>query len=212
MNLKYILLILITLPFMTFSQNHESYTSLENVDQLKEGITKMAEQTNTIKTSFKQEKHISILTKAVSSEGDMVFKKPNSLKWTYSKPYKYKIIFKKEEIIINDEGKVSKFDLSSSKSFIEINEIIVNSVSGNILQENQFSIDYFQNGNYYLAKMIPKVEQLRSYIETIEIYFNKNDFTVASIKLIEKEKDYTIINFFDNKLNEEISDEAFNAN
>jgi len=187
----------------------DDFELLKNTQALKEGVKAMAVNTTSITTAFKQEKHISILTKPLKSEGQMYFKKPDMLKWAYTSPYDYAIIFKAETIIINDEGKVSNFDLSASKSFMEINQIIVNSVSGNILQEEQFDIQYLSSSKYYLAKMEPKAEQLKSYIAVIEVYIDKNDFTVSKIKLIEKGGDYTLIDFYDKSLNTDISDEIF---
>lgn len=187
----------------------DDFELLKNTQALKEGVKAMAANTTSITTAFKQEKHISILTKPLKSEGQMYFKKPDMLKWAYTSPYDYAIIFKAETIIINDEGKVSNFDLSASKSFMEINQIIVNSVSGNILQEEQFDIQYLSSSKYYLAKMEPKAEQLKSYIAVIEVYIDKNDFTVSKIKLIEKGGDYTLIDFYDKSLNTDVSDEIF---
>jgi outer membrane lipoprotein-sorting protein len=211
MILRSLLIILLIAPTLVYSQSEEIFVPLSNPEALKIGIAKMAESTNTINTSFHQKKYLSILSNAISSEGEMTFKKPQALKWAYTKPYNYMIIFHKNEIIINDEGKISQFDISASKAFVEINQIIVNSVSGNILQEDQFNIQYFENKEYYLAKMQPKIDRLRSYIDIIEVTLDKKDFTVSSIKLVEKEKDYTLIDFFDKKLNLPISDETFEA-
>jgi outer membrane lipoprotein-sorting protein len=211
MILRSLLIILLIAPTLVYGQSEEIFVPLSNPEALKIGIAKMAESTNTINTSFHQKKYLSILSNAISSEGEMTFKKPQALKWAYTKPYNYMIIFHKNEIIINDEGKISEFDISASKAFVEINQIIVNSVSGNILQEDQFNIQYFENKEYYLAKMQPKIDRLRSYIDIIEVTLDKKDFTVSSIKLVEKEKDYTLIDFFDKKLNLPISDETFEA-
>ncbi len=187
----------------------DGFKSLTNTQDLKDGISAMAAKTTSITTAFNQEKHISILTKPLKSEGKMYFKTPNRLKWEYTSPYNYTIIFKEETITINDEGKVSNFDLSASKSFMEINQIIVNSVSGNILQEEQFDIQYLHSAQFYLAKMKPKEDQLKSYIAMIEVYIDKGDFTVSKIILNEKGGDYTLIDFFDKSLNTDISDEIF---
>ena len=192
-----------------FSQN--AFKPLENTETLKKGVKMMAEKTSSLTTSFNQEKHLSILTKPLKSAGKMYFKKPDLLKWAYVSPYNYAIIFKAERIIINDEGKVSNFDLSSSKSFMEINQIMMNSVSGNILQEDQFDIDYLSSPEQYLAKMKPKSEQMKSYITSIEVFIDKVDFTVSKIKLNEKNGDFTEIDFYDKKLNAKVSDAVFQA-
>lgn len=189
----------------------QEYKPLGNPAGLKNGLAKAAENTQTLHTSFKQKKYIKILSKALESTGDMYFKKPHLLKWAYTSPYDYAIIFKENEIVINDEGKVSEFDISSSKAFLEINEVIVNTVSGNILQEDQFDISYFEGNNEYFVRLIPKSQQMKSYIAQIELYIDPSDFTVSKIKLAETSDDYTSIDFIDKKVNIDIPDSTFEA-
>ena len=47
-------------------------------------------------------------------------------------------------------------------------------------------------------------------LNEVQIYFDRNDLTVSSLKMIESGEDYTRINFIDKKLNTEIPVEKFN--
>ena len=197
------------MPVISFAQKASEFSPMKDVDAFRKGIEKMAASTNTIQTSFSQEKYLALLSNTISSEGQMRFKKPQFLKWAYTSPYSYIIVLNGKDLVVSDEGKVTSFDMSSSQVFVEVNDLIVHSVHGNILQEDRFKIEYSENETLYLARLFPKEAQMKQYIEEIEVYFDKKDFTVSKIRLNEPGEDYTVITFHDKKLNAPISDEEF---
>ena len=204
-----LLLLFATLMLFSFQTAKQDYVPMKDVAAFRSGLAKMAASTSSIKANFKQEKYLAILANKIESDGKIQFKKPNLLKWEYTVPYQYAIILNGKEIIINDQGKQNSFDIASSQSFKQINELIVNSVQGNILDEKQFNIQYLEGKSLYLAKLQPKEEQMKKFLKGIEVFFNKDDYTVSQIRLIEPEDDYTHISFQDMKLNEPISDAVF---
>jgi hypothetical protein len=90
------------------------------------------------------------------------------LSWKYTKPYQYSIVFKSNKIYINDQGKKSSVD-AKSKTFEKINKLIVGSSNGTMFNDPEFTVTYFKNGNYNVAKFIPKTSQLLKYIKQIEL-------------------------------------------
>lgn len=195
----------------SFSTENDPFTSMKDVAAFKAGITKMAASTNTIKASFKQEKYLSILSNKINSRGTMLFKKENQLRWEYNDPFQYIIILNGKQIIVKDQGKVNSMDIAGSQTFKQINELLINSVQGNILDESKFSIEYLEGKETFLTRLTPKEEQLKKYLNEIEVYFDRQDFSVSKVKLIENEGDYTLISFFNKKMNEPISDENFSV-
>lgn len=193
----------------SFKPNAQDFKPLKDISNFKKGLADMAATTTSIKASFKQEKYLSILSNKIDSEGTILFKKPNLLKWSYSQPFEYTIVLNGKEIIIKDQGNVNSFDIGSSQAFKQINELIINSVEGNILDEARFSIEYLEGKDLYLTKLIPKEAQLKNFIQGIDIYFDKKDFSVSQVRLIESEGDYTLISFFNKKMNENIPNENF---
>ncbi|AHM59732.1 hypothetical protein D770_07345 [Flammeovirgaceae bacterium 311] len=204
-----ILLFLLAVMVCSFQTGKEEFTPMKDVVAFRAGLAKMAAATTSIKASFSQEKYLAILANKIESEGNIQFKKPNLLKWAYTTPYQYAIILNGNELIINDQGKENSFDIASSQAFMQINELIVNSVQGNILDEERFTIQYLESKNHYQAKLQPKEEQMKKFLKGIDVYFDKVNYTVAKIKLIEPEDDYTLITFRNTRLNESISDDIF---
>ena len=102
-------------------------------------------KTKTITSDFVQYKHLDFLANDIITKGNLAFKTPDLVKWAYVEPFVYSVIFKNENLYINDEGQKSDVNLSSSKLFKQLNKLIVNSVKGDMFDENEFDIAYFKN-------------------------------------------------------------------
>src|SRR5690606_37041032 len=133
--------------------NGISQTKLSESEQteFKTKVQRTAENTETIISDFVQTKHISVLDNAITSEGKLVFKAPDLVKWEYIKPYQNTAIFKDDQLLVNNEGKRQNIDLSSNKMFRSLNSLIVNSIKGDMFDETQFDLEYFKLDEIYLV-------------------------------------------------------------
>ncbi len=172
-------------------------------------INKAAADTKTIESDFIQEKELSFLQDKVTSHGKFFFKKDNQLRWEYTSPYQYTIILNNGRIKVIDEGKANTFDATSNRMFSEINEIMMGVVNGTVLNSGKFKTEYFDGGSHYILSLVPLSEGMKDFLARIEISVNKKDFTVDSIRMIEKSGDYTNIIFQNKVLNGEIPDKVF---
>ena len=93
--------------------------------------------------------------------------------------------------------------------FQGINDMMLNSVQGNVLDHKQFKITYFENENYFLVELQPKEKEMKTYLKRIDMYFDKKDYTVSKLIMTELSDDYTLIEFNSKKINEVISDAQF---
>ena len=176
----------------------------------KKTVKEVATKIKSLSTDFVQYKHLDFLSKDIETSGKMAFKEPNMLQWQYKKPYNYSIVFKNGKIFIDDEGKKSAMDVSSSKIFAKINKLIVGSVSGDMFDDKEFVISYFKNKTNNITKFIPKDAALKKYIKQIELTFDKDDATVIQVKLLESSEDYTRIVLKNKILNAKIDNSIFN--
>ena len=161
----------------------------------------------TMQTDFLQRKHSDFMTKDIESFGKMAFAKPSQLNWQYTKPYQYRIIFLKDNITVNDAGKVSQIK-ADNKVFKKINHLIISSVTGDMFDEKEFTISLLQSGKHTLVKLLPKDKTLLKYIREINLYFDAQ-YLVDRVKLIEPTADYTEIIFTNKKLNTSIDEANF---
>lgn len=183
--------------------------STAEMTAFKQSVNEVSKKIKSLSTDFVQYKHLDFLAKDIETSGKMIFKEPYLLLWQYKKPYNYSIVFKNGKILINDEGKKNAVDVGNSKIFAKINKLIVGSVSGNLFDDKEFEITYFKNKNQNVAKLLPKDASLKKYIRQIELSFDKEDFTVVQVKLIESSEDFTRIVLKNKVLNAKVDDSVF---
>lgn len=174
-------------------------------------VAKVSSETKMIKTlqsDFSQTKKMDFLDKNIVTYGKMSLKTPNMLSWKYTKPYQYSIVFRDNKIFINDQGKKSSVD-AKSKTFEKINKLIVGSSNGQMFSDPEFSVAYLKNANFNIAKFTPKSSQLLKYIKQIELYFPKNQSTVAQVNMTEASGDTTNIVFKNTKVNAPVAASEF---
>jgi len=187
----------------------ESNMDNAEIVRFKSMINETSKATITIQSNFTQYKHLDFLSNDIITQGKMVFKAPNMVKWEYVKPFEYSVIFKDDKLSINDSGSKSNVDLGSSALFKKLNELIINSVKGNLFQDADFSMDYFKSPNYYKVIFIPKDEKIKSYIASFILFFDKEDANVLEVKMVEPSKDFTRIVFTDRLINKPLDNEVF---
>lgn len=187
----------------------ESAMTASEISSFKEKVIASAKSTNSITTDFIQYKHLDFLANDVKTSGKMVFKAPNLVKWEYTNPYQYSVIFKEDQLLINDGGTKSKVDIGNSKLFKKLNELIVNSVKGNMFNDADFRVSFFKSPKYNKAVFIPKDKKIADYIASFELFFNIDDAQVNEVKMIEPSKDFTRIIFKNRTLNIAINDSVF---
>ena len=205
-NLFLLLLLLVGLGSSVSAQNRLSENEIK---AFKSNVQKVSQSTKSIQSDFTQTKQLSVLDNTIISKGHLAFKAPNLVKWEYTTPFKNSAIFKDDKLLVNNEGKKDEMDLSSNRLFRSLNTLIVNSIKGDMFDDTQFEISYFNNGADYLVKFIPKDKRLKKFISTFELKFDKTSSQVNEVKLIEPNDDYTVIEFKNKQINSTIPEYVF---
>jgi hypothetical protein len=86
-------------------------------------------------------------------------------------------------------------------------------ITGSILKNSTaYQCSFYNSTSDYKVVLIPSDIMMKDYINKIEVFFNKTDFTVFKITLFEPEGDYTSIELNNKILNQVIPDAVFNNN
>lgn len=203
---------LISFLTLTLPVKAQEFTVVKDFEAIQTEINKKAESIQTIKSYFLQEKHLSFLTEPIKSEGLFRYKKVNQLRWEYTKPFKYLIVFTGKKIVIKDQNKTNEFDPNSNPVFNQINDLMLGAIKGDLGRTKDFSKSLMESLKQYKLMLTPQNVTLKTYILGVEIYFEKSDLAVSSIKIVEMTGDFTTIKFTDRKFNEPIDNETFNSN
>lgn len=204
--MKYITILFTLFQFISFAQ--ESELSSSEATRFRTMVEDGTKNLKSIKTDFVQKKHMEFLTNDIESKGKMYLNAEGMLKWQYTEPNKYSIIFKNNKIFINDDGKKSTVD-GDQKMFQKISKLISGSVKGDLFDDDEFTIRYFKKDDNVLVKLTPKNKEMKKYISKVVLTFPKNDPTVSQVKLVEPSGDYTLITFKNKQLNVPIDKSVF---
>ncbi|HLV37847.1 outer membrane lipoprotein carrier protein LolA [Xanthomarina sp.] len=182
--------------------------SVTEAESLKTLVKQQALTTKTISSNFTQYKHLDFLSNDIVSKGKLAFKTPDLVKWEYTDPYNYVIIFKNETLFINDEGKKNQVNMGSNKLFKELNGLIINSIKGDMFDDEAFDITYFKKDKNSQVHFIPKDKKSSKFISEFQITFNEKG-DVLEVKMIELSGDFTKIVFNNKELNKPLADAIF---
>ena len=205
--LKY-LLVFILFPVASIAQP-PGFKPVTDTASLNKKISETAKKHKTIDCDFVQEKSLSVIADKIVSKGHFQFKQDNKLRWEYQDPFKYLVILNGTKIYIKDNNKENKVDMPSNKMFQEINNLISSSVQGKVSSNKSFKTKAFASEAFYLVEVTPVSKNVKEFFKTIEVYFDKNDYTVTKVNMIENSGDNTLITFKNKKFNLDISDEKF---
>lgn len=200
-----ILAILLFFSYVGFAQTK---MSVQEAKSLQEMVKQKAQQTQTITSDFVQYKHLEFLSNDIQSSGKLAFKSPDNVSWQYVNPFSYKVVFKDEKLLINDNGNKSKLDLGSSELFKRLNHLISGSINGDMFNADEFKIDYFKQDNASLVHFLPKDLEFAEFIQAFHITFSQIG-TVEEVKMIEPSGDYTRIVFSNRIENKALPDAVF---
>lgn len=193
--------------FSAYSQNN--FVLVNDVESLNKAIKENSLKVTSIKSDFEQHKVLSMLEETLISEGNFLYKKENNVKWQYTSPFEYTIIIANGKFMINNEGRISEFDLNSNEMFRQINNMIITAISGDFIDNDDFSVIFKENNNFYLAELVPVEETVSEMLEAINIYFSKENLGVEKVKFIEPGDDYTLIVFKNREQNITLNDNEF---
>ena len=199
--------LLVILSATAYSQ--DDYHLLEDISEFRQKMFETSEHTHSISSDFIQLKHLSFLEEDVESKGKFFFQKENKLRWEYTEPFYYLILFNNDSILIRDDSRTNIYDAASGRMFREINNIMMSMVNGTILESENFEFEYFQNASGYKLELTPLEDNMKEFLSKIRLFINKQDYSVDELYMLERSGDYTHIRFINKQLNEDIPQHIF---
>jgi len=205
----YILFALSILVTNRLRAQNEIWKPIENKTSFESQFQKIASQTNTFYSPFHQLKTLSLLMEDIESEGEFWFKKDRKIRLEYQKPFHHLLIIDGEMVTIEENDKVSKIDGNSNQLFRKIGDLIMSCIEGKVLTSKNFKPTILESNKKYKIILETLNKSWRSSIKVIELEFEKKNYVLFSIKLIEPSGDSTLIQFLNPKLNEAINNATF---
>jgi outer membrane lipoprotein-sorting protein len=188
---------------------YPGYVLLTQPETFKKSFAETTAATQSIQADFSQEKTLGMLSEKINSAGKFWFQKTDKLRMEYTRPFNYLMILQGGKIYIKDGQKENKVSAGSNRVFQQVNRILIDCVSGNMLNNNDFQSKVFESNNSFLVELKPVAKNLGALYKNINIVMDKKDYAVTTIEMFEISGDNTIIRFQNKILNAQISDSVF---
>ncbi|ULQ51468.1 outer membrane lipoprotein carrier protein LolA [Flavihumibacter fluvii] len=206
---KLLLILYFLLLQLVLTAQPKGFRPVANMDAFRTSFTAAAQQVNSIKSDFIQEKNLSMLSEKIISKGKFWFRKENMVRMEYQQPFQYLMIMNGNNVYIKDGQQENRMSVKSNKLFQKINKITVDCIKGTILDNKDFTVAAFENQQQYLLEMTPVSKNLSEFFSRIQVTIDRKDYSVTKINMIESGGDNTMISFIQKELNTTISDAVF---
>jgi outer membrane lipoprotein-sorting protein len=185
------------------------FNAVKSESDFSSKMKEYASRLTSIKSDFVQEKHLQYLDAALESGGKFWYQAPNRVRWEYTKPYKYILVLNNGKLKMISESSKTELDMKGNAIFEQVNNIMIASVSGNIVNNKDYGIQLFENNQYFLILMKPTSPAIQNLISMMELYIDKGSYAVTKIKMTESGSDYSIISFSNLIINENFDESLF---
>lgn len=184
------------------------------VDKILNKIENKMSRIKTLKCSFTQTKHLSIMNKPIIIKGKIYIKPPGYFAWYSTSPVKFYLVIKGHELTQWDEDSdsVVNMDLREKPMFRVIVSQMKNWVSGAYTkQAEDYNIKIIRKEPLTL-KFIPKDDAVTyEYIKSVQVKFRRNLSYISAIDITEKNNDTTRIKFNNIVLNSPLPETPWSA-
>jgi outer membrane lipoprotein-sorting protein len=207
---KTISLVILILFRLSGQAQYPGYTLSDHPEKFRKSFAEAAASTESIQSGFSQEKSLTMLSEKMNSTGKFWYRKKDKLRMEYIHPYPYLMILNGGKIFVKDGQKENQFSANSSKIYQQVNRILIDCVSGNMLNNADFQARIFENAGSFLIECQPTAKNLRELYKNINIVIDKKEYTATIVEMIEVSGDKTVIRFQNKVLNAPIPDSVFN--
>ena len=195
---------------ITSRGQYTGYTEIKNAAAFKTSFVQSTSAIESLQSDFTQEKSLTMLSEKIISSGTFRFRKKDRLRLEYLNPYSYLLILNGGKIYVKDGQKETKISAGSNPVFQQVNRILIDCISGNMMDNPDFQNRIFENTGSWLIEFKPLARNLKELYKNINIVLDKKDFTASSIGMYDASGDKTIIRFQNKELNVQIPDSQFN--
>ena len=178
--------------------------------QAKQQITTAARAIKTMQCDFVQTKHIKMLNEKMVSRGIACYQQAAQLRWQYQSPYSYTFILNGDKVQLKNGSRNDIIDVNRNTMFKEIARIMMNSIVGaNLTEDQSFKVQMNTTGKEWTATLVPLRKEMKRMFQQVVLHYHPQKSIVTQVELKEKNGDITVIELKNVRLNEKIRPDMF---
>ncbi|MCO5260949.1 MAG: outer membrane lipoprotein carrier protein LolA [Crocinitomicaceae bacterium] len=195
---------LFLIPTLVFSQE---FKSVSNSSAIKSSIEKKHKETTSIRADFSEKVISDMFKDPQTGYGNFLFKKENKVRWDKTSAQQL-ILINGDNVKMYEKGKALN-NPTSQRVAQQIQGMMISMLSGNFLNEKDFSINYEENSKFYKLNLTPKSPRLSKYMSKIELLFSRTSLLMEEMTMTEKGNQKIIYTFKNVQTNQPIDDSKF---
>ncbi len=169
-------------------------------------------EVKTMVSQFEQKRQMELLAVPLISKGAIIVENPGKIRWETTEPYK--------SILIANDGTVAQFEWVNEKrkklktGYEEAMKQVMDSLSmiwsGKLAdQQKDYELSVKTTGKHSTLVMTPRNSDMRSFISSIDIHFNKDITAAKNVVMKEPNGDSTTITFLTQQINVDLPQKCF---
>ncbi|MFH1147767.1 MAG: outer membrane lipoprotein carrier protein LolA [Pseudomonadota bacterium] len=197
----------VTFVFISVSAGEKeggSASASPEISGLLESIGKKVSDFKSLKTSFVQEKNLSVFQKKIILKGRVCLQKPGKLAWHVDHPCRYSVVITDRSIRQWDEGtkEVQETPLSGNPVFQNITNQLAVWFSGDYCSLLQDYCVTVREKKPVILRFVPKEKNMAAkVIKSITVTFREDERYIKRIDILEVGGDSTTIVFDNTEFN-----------
>ncbi|HLU86599.1 MAG TPA: outer membrane lipoprotein carrier protein LolA [Taishania sp.] len=200
-------LFFVFLMLLTFSVSAQEFKTVVDKGAVKSAIEKKHKETSSITADFSEKIYSDMFKDAQIGKGKFYFKKDQKVRWENTTAQQL-ILISGDKVKLFEKGRLNA-NPTSQKVVKQIQGMMISMLSGDFLNEKDFSINYLENATNYKLILTPKTPRMSKYISKIELLFDKKSCLLDELGMFESKNQKIIYTFTNLKINQSIADTKF---
>jgi outer membrane lipoprotein-sorting protein len=189
----------------------------ETIDELLARLEKAHKEHKDFQGNFEQEKFLPLLGDKLKSSGRFAFKKPDKVRWEYTKPHESILVVSGEtgKKWSKATGRTEEVKLADDRGLDAVVKQLFTWFKGEFTKlKDDYEVEIVARKPAKL-KLKPKKDALKKFIDSIEVQFAEGEDQISSVKIVEPkragddEPGYTLYTFKDTKLDKGVEKVEF---
>lgn len=202
--MKHLLIILFAMVSFPLAAQRQA----GNPEVMIEEICNAASEIHSLQCKFRQTKNLSLLATEMVSTGRMYYKE-GMLRWEYLSPYRYIFIINGERVLLDSPSGSNVIDTKTNKMFGSIANIMMSSLTGNIIDTEEFDTLMLEEKEGWIAELTPVKKEMQQFFTKVRLHINPVEKSVEKVELLERGGDTTLIEMTEIEKNVSVDDSVF---
>ena len=179
-------------------------TLLDELEQSLGAIT-------SLRTQFRQEKHLSIFLQPVEAKGILFFAQPQSVRFEIVEPYRSVLITNAKSVAQFEhvDGQWKKLRTGGAQAIRMVTGQIALWLQGDLRGSDDAYTITAEHGDTTVLHLVPSDEDFATYVSRIDIILNDDHSDIVQLEIHEPNEDFTRIVFESSEKNVALDDAVF---